>query len=41
VLFGTDGFQQSGCAAPTVYLLVVDTAGKTVDGVELTPCDES
>jgi hypothetical protein len=41
VLFGSDGFQQSGCAAPTIYLLVIDTAGKTVDGVELTPCDES
>jgi hypothetical protein len=41
VLFGTDGFQQNGCAAPTIFLLVVDTAGKTVDGVDLTPCDES
>jgi hypothetical protein len=41
VLFGSDGFQQNGCAAPTIYLLVIDTAGKTVDGVELTPCEES
>jgi hypothetical protein len=41
VLFGTDGFQQNGCAAPTIYLLVIDTAGKTVDGIDLTPCDES
>jgi hypothetical protein len=39
VLFASDGFQQSSCAAPTIYLLVIDTAGKTVDGVELTPSD--
>jgi hypothetical protein len=41
VIFGSDGFQQNGCAAPTTYLLVIDTADKTVDGIDLAPCDES
>ena len=41
VVFGTHGFQQMGCAAPTAYLLVIDTAGKTVDGIDLNPCSES
>jgi hypothetical protein len=40
VVFGTDGFEQNGCAAPTPYLLVIDTVGKTVDGIDLGPCEE-
>lgn len=40
VTFGADGFAQNGCAAPTPLLLVVDPAGRTVDGIDLMPCDE-
>ncbi len=40
VAFGTDGFEQNGCAAPTPFLLVIDPIGKTVDGIDLGPCEE-
>src|SRR5262249_53302007 len=39
-VFGYDGFQESGCAAPTDYMLVIDVSGKKVYTIELTPCDE-
>jgi hypothetical protein len=41
VVFGYDGWQESGCAAPTDFLLLIDPHGKTVFTLELTPCDES
>ncbi len=40
-VFGFDGSQQSGCAAPTDFLLVIDPKGKKVYTIELTPCSES
>ena len=40
-VFGYDAGQQSGCAAPTDFLLVIDAKGKKVYTIELTPCDES
>ena len=40
-VFGYDAGQQSGCAAPTDFLLVIDPRGKKVYTIELTPCDES
>lgn len=40
VAFGTDGFEQNGCASPTPFLLVIDPVGKTVDGIDLGPCEE-
>jgi hypothetical protein len=40
-VFGYDGFEESGCAAPTDFLLVIDPKGKKVYTIELTPCDES
>ena len=40
VIFGFDGFQQNGCAAPTPYLLVLDQNSKTVYGINLFPCEE-
>jgi hypothetical protein len=40
-VFGYDGFEESGCAAPTDFLLVIDPKGKKVHTIELTPCDES
>lgn len=39
--FGFDGFEQSGCAAPTPWLLIIDKKHKTVYGVDLNPCSES
>lgn len=39
-VFGFDGFEQNGCAAPTPYLLIIDKAGKTVYGIDLNPCKE-
>lgn len=39
--FGFDGFEQSGCAAPTPWLLVIDKNHKTVYGIDLNPCSES
>jgi hypothetical protein len=38
--FGFDGFEQNACAAPTAFLLVVDSAAKRVHGVDLNPCEE-
>ena len=40
-VFGYDAGQESGCAAPTDFLLVIDPKGKKVYTIELTPCDES
>jgi hypothetical protein len=40
-VFGYDAGQESGCAAPTDFLLVIDPNGKKVFTIELTPCDES
>lgn len=40
VTFGADGFAQNGCAAATALLVVVDPVARTVDGIDLTPCDE-
>ena len=39
--FGFDGFEQSGCAAPTPWLLVIDRSHETVYGIDLNPCRES
>ena len=38
VYFGFDGFAQSNCAAPTEYLIVLDTLGQNAYGFELIPC---
>jgi hypothetical protein len=38
VVFGFDGLAQSHCAAPTEYLLVLDTLARTAHGIELNPC---
>jgi hypothetical protein len=38
--FGFDGWEQNGCAAPTSFLLVLDTKSKMVYGVDLNPCIE-
>jgi hypothetical protein len=40
-VFGYDAGEESGCAAPTDFLLVIDPKGKKVYTIELTPCDES
>jgi hypothetical protein len=38
--FGYDGFEQNGCAAPTAFLLILDTLEGRVDGIDLIPCQE-
>jgi hypothetical protein len=38
--FGYDGFEQNGCAAPTAFLLVLDTLEGRVDGIDLIHCQE-
>ena len=39
-VFGFDGWEQNGCAAPTYLLLVLDTATPFVYAIDLNPCDE-
>ena len=38
--FGYDGFEQNGCAAPTAFLLILNTLEGRVDGIDLIPCQE-
>lgn len=38
--FGFDGFWQNACAAPTPFLLVMDTRRGFVEGIDLNPCVE-
>jgi hypothetical protein len=37
-VFGYDASQQSGCAAPTDFLLIIHPQAKTVFTIETTPC---
>jgi len=41
VVFGFDGWEQSGCAAPVNVMLVLSPSEKKVWAVELEPCSES
>ena len=38
--FGFDAFWQNGCAVSTPFLLVIDEAAGSVDGLDLAPCTE-
>jgi hypothetical protein len=40
-ILGFDGWGQSGCAAPTPVLVIIDTEAKFVYGIDLNPCSES
>jgi hypothetical protein len=40
VRLGFDAFAQNGCAAPTPFVLVIDTRGGEIDGIDLYPCAE-
>lgn len=40
-VFAFDGFGQSGCAAPTPFLIVLDVKNKAGYGIDLNPCSES
>jgi hypothetical protein len=37
-IFGYDGSQQNGCAAPTDFLLIINPHESTVFTLETTPC---
>ena len=39
-VFGFDGYEQNGCAAPTSYLLVLDPKNQRGYGIDLNPCEE-
>jgi len=39
-MFGFDASQQSGCAAPTDFMLIIDPHAKKVYPFELTACQE-
>ncbi|HZO14263.1 MAG TPA: hypothetical protein VFB62_13420 [Polyangiaceae bacterium] len=39
-IFGFDGYDQNGCAAPTPMLLVLDREHGAVDAIDLAPCME-
>lgn len=40
MIAGFDGFMQSGCAAPTLFLLVYLPSEAMVHGIDLKPCSE-